>query len=90
MDHLLINCKFIHALCSELFLMFGLQWVMPRTVVSLLFAWENVDHLLIHCKFAHSLWSEVFLMFGLQWVMPRMVVSLLFAWENYLGLHSSV
>ncbi|KAK4597302.1 hypothetical protein RGQ29_015031 [Quercus rubra] len=41
------------------------QWVMPRAVVSLLFAWENVDHLLIHCKFAHGLWSEVFLMFGL-------------------------
>ena len=40
-DHLLLHCKFAHALWSELFLMFGLQWVMPRMVVSLLFAWEN-------------------------------------------------
>lgn len=38
MDHLLLHCKFAHALWSEVFLMFGLQRVMPRTVVSLLFA----------------------------------------------------
>ena len=28
-DHLLIHCKFAHGLWSEVFLMFGLQWVMP-------------------------------------------------------------
>ena len=42
MDHLLLHCKFAHALWSEVFFfMFGIQWVMPRTVVSLLCAWEN-------------------------------------------------
>ena len=40
-DHLLLHCKFAHALWSEVFLMFGIQWVTPRTVVSLLCAWEN-------------------------------------------------
>ena len=40
-DHLLPHCKFINALWSEVFLMFGIQWVMPRTIVSLLCAWEN-------------------------------------------------
>ena len=40
-DHLLIHCKFAQVLWSEVFLMFGLQWVMPRTVVSFLFAWGN-------------------------------------------------
>ena len=41
MDHLLLHCKFAHALWSEVFLMFGVQWVMPSTIVSLLFAWRN-------------------------------------------------
>ena len=40
-DHLLLHCKFAHALWSEVFLMFGVQRVMPYTVVSLLFAWRN-------------------------------------------------
>ena len=41
MDHLLPHCKFINALRSEVFFMFVIQWVMPRTIVSLLCAWEN-------------------------------------------------
>ena len=40
LDHLLLHCKFSHALWSEVFLMF-VQLVMPNTVVSLLFAWRN-------------------------------------------------
>ena len=40
-DHLLLHCKFAYALWSEVFLMFGVQWVMPSTIVSLLFAWRN-------------------------------------------------
>ena len=45
-DHLLLYCKFSHALWREVFLMFGIQWVMPRTVASVLFAWKN--HLGVH------------------------------------------
>ena len=41
MDHFLLHCKFVHAVWSEVFLMFGVQWVMLYTVVSLLFAWRN-------------------------------------------------
>ena len=41
MDYLLLHCKFAHALWSEVFLMFGVQWVMPYMVVSLLFVWRN-------------------------------------------------
>ena len=40
-DHLLLRCKFAHALWSEVFLMFGVQCVMLNLVVSLLFAWRN-------------------------------------------------
>ena len=53
-DHLLLHCKFTHALWSEVFLMFSIQWVMPRTVVSLLCAWEN--YLGIHSS---SVWNMV-------------------------------
>ena len=55
-DHLLLHCKFAHALWSEVFLMFSIQWVMPRTVVSLLCAWEN--YLRIHSS-SSSIWNMV-------------------------------
>ena len=54
MDHLLLHCMFAHTLWSEVFFMFGLQWVMLRTVVSLLFAWEN--YLGLHLS---SVWNIV-------------------------------
>ena len=42
MDHLLLHCKIAHALwCEAFFFMLGVQWVMPRTVISLLFTWRN-------------------------------------------------
>ena len=41
MDYLLIHCRFAFALWSEVLIMFGVQWVMPNTIVSLLFAWRN-------------------------------------------------
>ena len=38
----MLRCKFAaHALWSEGFFMFGIQWVMLRIVASLLFAWRN-------------------------------------------------
>ena len=40
-DHLLIHCRFASALWSEVLIMFGVQWVMPDTIVSLLFTWRN-------------------------------------------------
>ena len=64
MDHLLLHCKFAHALWSEVFFMFGLQWVMPRTVVSLLFVWEN--YLGLHSS---SVWNMV--LAYLMWLIWR-------------------
>ena len=40
-DHLLLYCKFSHALWSAIFEIFGIHWVMPKTISSLLFAWRN-------------------------------------------------
>ena len=40
-DHLLLDCMFVHALCSEVFWIFGIQWVMPKKASSLLFGWQN-------------------------------------------------
>ena len=35
-DHLLLHCKFAYALWIEVLIMFGVQWMMPDTIVSLL------------------------------------------------------
>ena len=40
-DHLLLHCKFVHTLWSEVLSFFGVQLVMPKTVVSLLSTWWN-------------------------------------------------
>ena len=40
-DHLLIHRKYAHTLWSEILLWFGVQWVMLKSVVSLLSAWWN-------------------------------------------------
>ncbi|XP_075654696.1 uncharacterized protein LOC142624842 [Castanea sativa] len=40
-DHILLHCQFASALWCEVLIMFGVQWVMPDTIVSLLFAWRN-------------------------------------------------
>ncbi|XP_065636444.1 uncharacterized protein LOC136070428 [Quercus suber] len=40
-DHLLLHCKLASTLWSEVLIMFGVQWVMSNTIVSLLFAWRN-------------------------------------------------
>ena len=40
-DHLLLHCKFSHTLRCEAFAMFGIQWVMPRSVSSFFFMCRN-------------------------------------------------
>ena len=40
-DHLLLHCKFAYVLWSEVFLIFGIQWVMLKAIASLLFGWWN-------------------------------------------------
>ena len=37
MVYLSLHYEFAHALCSEVFLIFGIQWVMPKKVASSLF-----------------------------------------------------
>ena len=54
MGHLLLRCKFARALWSEVFLMFGVQWVMLNTNASLLFAWRNWLG-----KFSSNVWNVV-------------------------------
>ena len=54
MNHLLLHCKFAHALWSEVFLVFGVQWAMLNTVVSLLFEWRNWLG-----KFSSNVWNMV-------------------------------
>ena len=54
MNHLLLHCKFAHALWSEVFLAFGVQWAMLNTVVSLLFEWRNWLG-----KFSSNVWNMV-------------------------------
>ena len=40
-DHLLIHCKYANTLWSEVLRLFGVQWVMPKNIVSLLSVWWN-------------------------------------------------
>ena len=40
-DHLILYCKISHALWCEVFAVFGIQWVMPRSVKSFFFIWRN-------------------------------------------------
>ena len=40
-EHLLLHCEFSHALWSEVFLIFGIQWVMQEKVASFLLRWQN-------------------------------------------------
>lgn len=42
-DHLLLDCEYAYTLLSEVFLMFGIQWVVQEKVASLLFGWRNIS-----------------------------------------------
>ena len=53
-DHILLHCKFAYALWSEVFLIFGIQWVMLKTVASLLFGWWNWPG-----KHSSNIWNMV-------------------------------
>ena len=41
MDHLMINCEKVYQLCCFVFRSFRVSWVLPRTVIELLFGWRN-------------------------------------------------
>lgn len=41
MNHLRLHYKLSHALWSAIFEVFGIHWIMPKTISSLLFAWRN-------------------------------------------------
>jgi hypothetical protein len=41
-DHLLLHCPFARELWDMAFALFGVQWVMPRGVVSLLACWQGL------------------------------------------------
>ena len=41
MDHLMINCEKAYQLCCFVFRSFRVSWVLPRTVIELLFGWRN-------------------------------------------------
>ena len=48
--HLLLHCEFAHEFWSVVFQMFGIQWVMPEKVVSLLFGCEMVGETFFECS----------------------------------------
>ena len=40
-DHLLLHCEMAYQLWSFIFKTFGLSWVIPRSILDLLFGWWN-------------------------------------------------
>jgi hypothetical protein len=40
-DHLLLHCEVARDLWSYIFILFGIEWVMPRTVLELLTSWVH-------------------------------------------------
>ena len=41
MDHLFLFCPIAHSLCMYMIWLFGIEWVMPGSVVDLLFCWYH-------------------------------------------------
>ena len=63
-DHLLLHCPYAKELWDMIFGLFGLQWVMPKTVLDLMYCWHGsvgrhsviwnaIPHCLMWC-----LWRE--------------------------------
>jgi hypothetical protein len=42
-DHLLLHCEVARALWSYVLILFGVEWIMPRTVLELLNSWGGGD-----------------------------------------------
>jgi hypothetical protein len=40
-DHLLLHCPYAKELWDMIFGLFGLQWVMPKTVLDLMYCWHG-------------------------------------------------
>ena len=64
-NHLLLCSDVAWDLWSEVFYMFGIQWVMPSTVADLLFSWKNWfgKHLLMH-KYKYRYWYDMGMVMG--------------------------
>ena len=65
-DHILLHCKVALELWDLVFVLFGVQWVMPRTVLDLLSSWQGpsgsrrttmVWRVVPHCVF-WCVWRE--------------------------------
>ena len=59
-DHLLLHCTYARELWDMIFVLFGVYWVMPRSVMALFDCWlgslgrhQNVPHCVLWC-----LWRE--------------------------------
>ena len=53
-DHLLIHCPVAYSLWVQMLQVFGIQWVMPSSVESLVFCWYNWFG-----KFSSDIWNMV-------------------------------
>jgi hypothetical protein len=40
-DHLLLHCEVARDLWSYILILFGVEWVMPRTVLELMTSWDE-------------------------------------------------
>ena len=54
MDHLLLHCPVAYSLWVQMLQVFGIQWIMPGSVESLVFCWSNRLG-----KFSSDIWNMV-------------------------------
>ena len=92
MDHLLIHCKYARTLWSEVLRLFGVQWVMPKNVVSLLSAWWNWLGSMVLACLMWLIWKERNAQTfeeteRLVDCVKSLLIRTLFEWSVYGGLH---